>query len=300
MKARRLADTRKMTREEWLAVRRQGIGGSDAGAVAGVSPWSNPVKVWLEKTGKLADAPASEAMEIGAEIEDFVAGMFSKRTGKKIQRVNSVLQSPDKPFMLANLDRLVKGEDAILECKNLNASQAKRFEEGGVPEHYQLQVQQYMEVTGLSKAYLAVLFGGQKFMYFEIERDNTIIQYLAKIEEDFWQYVVTNTPPPVDVDDLTYETVSLLHRNANENIISIPDANVPLIQRYEHVSDYIAELKKEQDNIKAQLCQQIGDNQGALCGGYQLTWKEVEKKEYVVKAQKYRKFNVKQLQIEEA
>lgn len=46
------ANTNEMSHEEWLSARRNGIGGSDASAIAGLNKWKSPIAVYLEKTGQ--------------------------------------------------------------------------------------------------------------------------------------------------------------------------------------------------------------------------------------------------------
>ena len=95
-------------RLEWLQARRAGIGGSDIGAILGLSRYRSPVDVWLDKTGQAeADTGMSEAAYWGVELEATVAAEYAKRTGNKVQRVNQMLRHPEHDWMLANIDRAV-------------------------------------------------------------------------------------------------------------------------------------------------------------------------------------------------
>jgi len=129
-KANVLVATKDMPRETWLEYRKQGIGGSDVAAIAGLNPWRSPMAVWLEKTGQIEPQKENEAMYWGAALEDIVAQEFSKRTGLKVHRKNFMLQHPEYPFMLANIDREILDPDkgrGILECKNYKRIQYKRL-----------------------------------------------------------------------------------------------------------------------------------------------------------------------------
>ena len=53
---------RGLTREEWLAIRKKGIGGSDAGAICGLNPYASPMNVYLDKTTEESDSEDNEAM----------------------------------------------------------------------------------------------------------------------------------------------------------------------------------------------------------------------------------------------
>lgn len=109
------------TEEEWLAQRSTGIGGSDAGAILGMNKWKSPYTLWAEKTGKLPkETKSTEAMRIGTDLEDYVAKRFSEAEGKRVQRSSFSYQSSEYPWMLANIDRKIVGENAGLECKTAN------------------------------------------------------------------------------------------------------------------------------------------------------------------------------------
>ena len=95
-------------RLQWLQARRAGIGGSDIGAIMGLSKWKSPVDVWIGKTGRTEpDLEMSEPAYFGIELESFVATEYSKRSGNKVQRVNQSMKHPEHRWMLANIDRAV-------------------------------------------------------------------------------------------------------------------------------------------------------------------------------------------------
>src|SRR5690606_24085021 len=119
--AKVLVPTRGMDREEWLQARRRGIGGSDAAVIAGVDPFRSPIRLWMEKRGEIQEEPAGEAAEWGLLLEPVIAAEFERRTGKRVRRRNAILQHPEHEWMLANIDREIVGEDAILEIKTTSA-----------------------------------------------------------------------------------------------------------------------------------------------------------------------------------
>ena len=106
----RLVSTKNLSREEWLAVRGQGIGSSDAACAVGISPYKSPLELWLEKTERQAapDLASNDAVFWGTTLEHIIANVYAHRTGTKVRRLNAVLQHPEHPFMLANLDRVVQ------------------------------------------------------------------------------------------------------------------------------------------------------------------------------------------------
>lgn len=190
------ADTRKMSREEWLESRRNGIGGSDASAILGVNPYSSPLKVYMDKIGKGVEEESNEAMRQGTDLEPYVAERFMGETGLKVKKCNRILQHPEYPWMLANIDRQIVGMNAGLECKTTSPYSKFRFDEGEINPHYYWQCIHYMAVTGAEKWYVAVLVLGKAFHVFEIARDEDAIQTLIGAERDFWvDHVLTREPP---------------------------------------------------------------------------------------------------------
>lgn len=203
--ALRLVETRDLSRAEWLDVRKSGIGGSDAAAAIGLSPYMSALELWLIKTGRDANLPrpdsddTSEPVYWGRLLEPIVAASYTKQTGNRVRRVNAVLQHPEIPFMLANVDREVTGcrDVQLLECKTAGEFGARLWREG-VPEYVQVQVQHQLAVTGKQAADVAALLCGQKLEVHRIERDDELIARLIALETAFWHYVETDTPPPTD------------------------------------------------------------------------------------------------------
>jgi putative phage-type endonuclease len=203
--ALRLVETKYLPREEWLKLRKTGIGGSDAAAAVGLNPYQSQLELWLDKTSRdkgLAKPDphdTSEPAYWGSLLEPIVAAAYTQQTGRRVRKVNAVLQHPTIPFMLANLDREIVGVPGvqILECKTAGEFGARLWREG-VPEYVQLQVQHQLAVTGKRAADVAVLLCGQKLEVHRIERDDELIARLIPLEAQFWQYVTSNTPPPAD------------------------------------------------------------------------------------------------------
>ena len=189
-----------MSREEWVQSRKDSIGGSDAASLLGLNPYSSPYALWAEKTGAIEpeDISEREAVRLGNYLEPYVAQRFTEITGKKVRRENYILKNSDYPWAHANVDRLVVGEKAGLECKTTSALNLKKFKNGEYPANYYCQCMHYMAVTGYEKWYLAVLIGNHDFRIFEIHRDEDEIAALMAAEEQFWSCVTSNTPPAID------------------------------------------------------------------------------------------------------
>ncbi len=200
-----------MSREEWLERRRHTIGGSDAAGIVGLSRYATPYTVFLDKTGRLPDKPDNEAMRQGRDLEDYVAKRWEEATGKKVRRLQAMLYNPAYPFAHADVDRMVVGEDAGLECKTTSTLDVRQFNGVEFPEKYYAQCVHYMAVTGAKRWYLGVLVFGRGFFVFTLERNQAEIDALMGAEATFWEKVENDTPPTPDGSDAATDAISVVY-----------------------------------------------------------------------------------------
>lgn len=259
--ALRLVETKDLSRDDWLAVRKNGIGGSDAAAAVGLSPYQSPLELWLIKTGRDANLPrpdpqdTSEPIYWGTLLEPIVAASYTKQTGNKVRRVNAVLQSPTVPFMLANVDREVVGcrDVQLLECKTAGEFGARLWRDG-VPEYVQLQVQHQLAVTGRQAADVAVLICGQKLEVHRVVRDDSLIARLIELEAAFWRFVEADTPPPADGSDSADRALRCLYPGAGGTVDFTDDRR--LSSAFADLVAVRADIEARQQ-VEAQLKQTI-------------------------------------------
>ncbi len=241
--------TLKMTHEEWLLDRRKGLGGSDIATVLGLNKWKSPYQLWLDKTGQIdvKEQEQSEPAYWGNVLEEVVAKEFQERTGKRVRRRNQVFEHLNYPFLRANIDRDVIGENAILECKTANAFLGKEWEGEEVPLSYLCQVQHYMNVLNKDYAYFAVLVGGQKFIWKKIERDQELIDAITKKLVDFWENnVLKGIEPPLDGSEATTEFV----RNAT---LKLSEKEVEFSSNVDELLDTKADLEKTVKELTTEI-----------------------------------------------
>lgn len=217
-----LVDTSELSEEEWLEYRRLGIGGSDAAAVLGISPWTTSRDLYYDKRGIVSAIDDSDnwvQLEVGHLLEDLVGRIFAKKSGFKIIRVKKMFQHPHHPFMLADIDFLVElpdGTYAILECKTTNSNARDKWWDSErreiVPAYYVAQGRHYMAVLNISRVYYCCLYDNSEdsAIIRHIDRDQECESELISLEEDFWvNHVQAEVPPPYTEDgDLIDESVS--------------------------------------------------------------------------------------------
>lgn len=279
--ALRLIKTNELSREDWLEVRKTGIGSSDAAAAVGLNPYQSQLELWMVKTGRDARLPKvdphddSTPMFWGTLLETFVAAAYTRRTGNRVRKVNAVLQHPAHPWMLANLDREVMSaaDVQILECKTTGMNGQKLWRDG-VPEYIQLQVQHQLAVTGKQAADVAVLVCGNDFRTYRIDRDDKLIARLIELERQFWRYVETDTPPPADGSDSAAQALQALYEDAGTVLQLEDDTEMNAV-----FSDLLAvrQTLTESEQFEAKLKQRIQERMGsaakAVFSTGEVTWK---------------------------
>lgn len=273
----KIISTLGMEREAWLQLRKGGIGGSDAGAVCGLNPYRSPMAVYYEKTSDTIDLSDNEAMRQGRELEDYVAQRFMEETGLKVRKSNKMYWSTDYPFMYADVDRLIVGEDAGLECKTVSPYSADKWEDGAVPLHYLVQCYHYMIVTGKRCWYIAALIFGQKFIYSKIEWDEQFARYLISIEVDFWEnhVAVFHMPDPDGSKScsVVLEEYFGKHNKTDEVLLS-DEMNQKLDRRQEIIAE-IKELDKEKTQLEQEVKVFMDNHDTAKNERYLVNWKMV-------------------------
>ena len=280
--ALRLVDTRTLDRQQWLTVRQGGIGSSDAAAAVGLCPYKSQLELWMEKTGRTPAEEAPPGMDDprywGTLLEPYVAVAYSQQTGRKVRKVNAVLQHPTFPYMLANIDREVVGSSdvQILECKTAGEWGSKRWQDG-VPEYIQLQVQHQLAVTNQQAADVAVLLCGQRLEIYRIERDEEVIARLMVLEARFWQYVTTDIEPPADGSESSGHALRQLYPGGGNTLDfcenrALSDTFAELVA----LKDELEIRGKDAERLKQTLQQAMGDAARAVFATGEVSFKRAQ------------------------
>lgn len=272
---KRLVSTLGLDKKEWLKYRKQGIGGSDAGAVCGLNPYRTAMQVYQDKITDETEEIDNEAMRQGREFEDYVARRFMEATGNKVRRANAMFCHDEYPFMLADVDRMVTGENAGLECKTASPYMAEKWEGGKIPLSYQLQCYHYMAVCNTEAWYIAVLIYGRDFKFYRLERDEELISNLIRIEEDFWKnHVLARVMPDPDGSKLADSVIAEYYKKSMPEKILLTGFNEKLDRRQE-LAEAVAEMETEKRLIEQELKMYLGEAEIAENAQYRVSWKPV-------------------------
>lgn len=237
-------DISDISLEDWLRLRKTGIGGSDASIIMGINPWSTPMKLYNEKISDTVNTYQTESMYFGHILEEVVAQEFAKRTGLEVEVYPYFLRSREHPFITANIDRKIKAPGFVgLECKTTSAGQDFEWTDKSVPPYYYVQVQHYMYVTGAKEWYMAVLIGGNKFREYHIARDDELIEKMVELETKFWNEHVLPRKPP-------YNWITQNKDNMHK-----------LLDEYVKLHKQISVYQRKLNNIERQLQKYMDSNQ---------------------------------------
>lgn len=272
---KKLISTIGLEHEKWLLYRKQGIGGSDAGAVCGLNPYRTAIQVYYDKTSDALEVVDNEAMRQGREFEEYVARRFCEASGKKVRKANAMFYDENYPFMLADVDRMVVGENAGLECKTASPYTEGNWQEDKIPLSYQLQCHHYMSVCNADAWYLAVLIYGRDFKYYRIERDEEIIRDLIRMEKEFWNEHVLKRVIP-DPDGSKVADAALAERFKKTESVSIPLTGFDeKLKRRQELLSLLDKMETEKRQIDQELKIYLGEAEVAENTSYRVSWKPV-------------------------
>lgn len=272
---KKLISTLGLDKREWLKFRKQGIGGSDAGAVCGLNPYRTGIQVYYDKTTDEVEEIDNEAMRQGREFEDYVARRFMEATGKKVRRANAMFYDEQNPFMLADIDRMVIGENAGLECKTASPYMADKWQDGNIPISYLIQCFHYISVCQADAWYIAVLIYGREFKYYRIERDEQMIQNLIDIEKDFWEnYVLKHRIPSPDGSKVADSVLAEYFKDVRKEVIPLTGFDDKLKRRQE-LMEVIERMETEKKQIEQELKLYLGEAEQAENDRFLVSWKAV-------------------------
>lgn len=285
------------SREEWLEKRQGGIGGSDAAAVLGLSPWKSPMALWAEKCG-LVEQPNLEELEYiewGNVLEEPIAKKYVQVTGRTlIDHGRFAIRTSDAyPFMHCTIDREILPFDGQptpgdLSIKNVGAFKVKEWE-AEPPLPYQVQLQHELAVTGLQWGSFAVLIGGQKFAWLDAKRNDNFISYLIEKEEEFWNMVQRGIRPDPDASDSTKETLLRLYPKDTGESKDLPMEFMEYAERRRELKGQAKAIEEELQGIDNRIKAAIGDAAiGVLPIGGGFSWKHQHRDSYMVQASDFR------------
>lgn len=228
--------------EQWLRARSQGIGGSEIGAILGLSPFSSCYRIWALKTGRIKEEPIDNwAVRLGLAFEEPILRLWQEQHPEWEVLITGTYRHSKYPWAIANPDALARhketGELMILEVKT------SRNYWDDVPPHYVSQVQWYLWIMGISRARI-IAVAGWDWRDIEIMA-NQFEQEAARVAAArLMDAIETDTEPTWDGSDITYQTVRELNPQIEDTEAELGELGVGLVASHIRYADALAEFNK--------------------------------------------------------
>lgn len=183
-------------REQWLAERKHFIGASESPSVMGVGDYACARKVYYGKTGEIPDFISdSKSAQRGRDLEDYVAKLYSQRTGLRLTP-GKTYKLEHKKYFAGTPDRVIHypdGSQGTLQIKVVGIWSWKKILENGIPEDYIIQIQQELRAAGLKRGAYAVfcadILAGQgwELMFWDFQEDTKLQDIIEDKVTEFWK-----------------------------------------------------------------------------------------------------------------
>lgn len=276
---------------EWRHVRNKGIGGSDVGAICGVSPFSSARKIYFSKTGQFQDAlkisdASNERMHFGHLLEPIVADEYARRelTADKgrqawfVKSLDATVCHKDHPWARANVDRLIFDENnkvvGILECKTTSEYNDEAWESGEILLSYLYQLNWYMWILDIKWGAFACLVGGNKFYSYEIYRNDELLEteIIPKAKSFWFDNVLALKEPELQSNDTEFANETYAEVKKGSEVVLDDDESNELARVVFDCKVKIKELTSIMEEAQNRLKDRLKEKEIGYCRDYTVKW----------------------------
>lgn len=263
---------RPTNRQEWLEVRKNGIGSSEVATIVGLNPWQTPYQLWRIKTGQDPAKTENFAMRAGHYLEDAVSLFWQDETGREVIKRSAgdwIIQSKEHPFMQVSPDRTfwLTGEKrneankGILECKTTQYT----IDGDDLPRYWFCQVQYQLGVAELQKGSIAWLTQGRSFGYRDIDFVPDFYEWLKDEVARFWIDNVQGGKEPdlINLDDMLLK----YRRHTAAKVVEVGDELLDAYHELKDLRGQIATLDERKTELETKLKMAFGDAEAIAYGG---------------------------------
>lgn len=302
IKARVIADSRTLTREDWLALRKHYLGASEVAAVLELNPWRSGFGVYADKVlNSTEDLSDNIHIEFGNWMEPVIREEFPKRFLKtegiaiEVWEYPYMLQHPEHDCLSVNLDGLMNHPEhgtGVIEIKTASEIQWKEWQDDELPPQYYAQIQHELSITGLPYAYVVALVG-KRLLWKLIPRNDEFINIMTTMLLKFWNdHIVTGEAPlPAGLDDDAKVLKRLYGSEISGKLVELHQFQDDY-DRYNELTKEIKFIDQEREAIKQKFMQAMGDSEVAFIGSKKVTWKTTFRKGYTVEPTSFRAMRI--------
>lgn len=273
---------------QWMAERQNHIGASEAAAACGVSPYAQPLEIYLRKRGEIGEIAENAAMRMGKRLEPVVIEEVGDRLGRPICVTIPMAWRAGTEHIAATPDGLVDVDwHRPVEVKTTSWRRAHEWGDGpdDVPVDYLLQVQQQMYVCGADVCELGVLIDGSTFRHYSVPRHDGLIARIVEAETELWQRIQDGRPPePNWTHPRTTELVRDMHGLQHGLSVDLGYEVAAIVDEWAVAKADEKDARERSESLKARLLHAMGDAElGCLPDGAMLVRKTVSRAGYDVK-----------------
>ena len=276
--------------QDWLNIRfrdeegNKRVSASAVAAIYGAHPFVKRDAYAAELMGDVAPTPIppNPAMERGNRLEPFILEWASDKIGVPYITPDEMFacDSPNGARMVATLDGFWEDGDnrMILEIKT-----ATRKWEGELPDYWRVQGIQQAICADTDEVMWAVF---DPSMILHLHRQTItpaeMAEHISAVEA--WLNAIELGMMPSNVK-WSYETVTTRYQRSVSKIQELPAETIELFQRLRHVRSELESYKQMEDELKAEICELIGECDTAVINGTTVaTWKAQERNTFDAKA----------------
>lgn len=248
---------------------------------------SNPLELFLLKTGRKPPVTVSEDMEVGALMEPVVLEMYHRRTGHGVVVDLPMFFHGEHSFVAASPDAIGRPPEATDEqyrnwvntgegnvfwgvdaktstdrmfLQNATADETSKYGQEGtdlVPIYTLMQMQQLSAVFNFPHVDVPVLFG-RKYRCYRVERDETLINTIVSAEKELAERIIDDKPPePNWTHPNTRQCLRILHGLTKGATIVLSedgyDRWLNVARRKNEIKDLEADNAEDMNRILAEM-----------------------------------------------
>jgi putative phage-type endonuclease len=255
------------------AERIKGIGSSDAAAVLGVSPFSTPYEIWMEKTGRSKGFEGNQATRRGDYLEPVIRQMVSDEIGRPVLEPT---QTFVRGILRANLDGMVdqcRAGSVVVECKSsVFGSGWGTPGTDDIPIHVMIQVQHQMLCAESDDCIVARLGPSMWPDIYPVRFDADLANLIETASIEFWHnHVLADVAPEItQTSDELISAMGRVRRTKGGTVRVNPD----LCRQYVEASEEVKAAEAKKQLARAKIMAEIGDHADFEADGFKtsLTW----------------------------
>lgn len=244
-----------ITKEQAVA-RRGFVGGSDAAAILGYNPWSDPWQVWAQKTGRAPEFEGDGRTRFGTRMEAVLLETAREDWNLNLVPCNDTFRHATLPHIACHPDAML---GSVARGSDIGEFKVSGLHDGWgepgtdqVPDMVLIQCQFNMGCCDSELAHVGVCFPRRDYTpaRYVVRRNNDlIVRMMDRLNDWFEKYVVGDTPPPPEDGMPRLSTLMNLRTEDTEPV----NIDTETVQAWLDAKQRAAEADKAKESALASL-----------------------------------------------